>query len=274
MSFGVAIYPYDGTKIQQIVAYADARLYESKLGALNETDAPEMETNTALTSSFGILDSLVTAVDRKDHYTRSHSEEMTEYALAIAGALGLSEDSQRTLRIAGLLHDVGKIGVPDRILRKPAKLEEEEYLTVQNHVTLAEMMIREVPNVTDVLAAVSTHHEKFDGTGYPRGLRGDDIPLLGRILAVADSYSAMTSDRPYRAAMSHESARAELLHAAGSQLDPDVVDAFLRIIDYPLRSKQTNAPDQNHQANGEATVFDHISHQARPHRLRGKVKAV
>lgn len=180
--------------------------------------------------NFGVLDGLVTAVDNKDHYTRQHSEEVTSYAMNIAEAIGLSKEAQRTLRIAGLLHDVGKIGVPDRILRKPARLEGDEADIIEKHVSLGEIMIKDVPDTVAVVAAVGSHHERFDGGGYPRGQRGYDIPFLGRILAVADAYSAMTTDRPYRKALSEEQASAELLAAAGSQLDPELVHTFLTLL--------------------------------------------
>jgi HD-GYP domain-containing protein (c-di-GMP phosphodiesterase class II) len=156
-----------------------------------------------------------------------------EQAVAVAAELGLSGATQRCLRIAGLLHDVGKIGIPDRILRKPGSLSEDEFEIVKQHVSLGELIIKEIPNLLDVLAAVSSHHERYDGRGYPRGLKGEDIPLLGRILAVADAYSAMTTDRPYRKALTPIEARKELKRAAGTQLDPHVVTTFLSILDRP-----------------------------------------
>lgn len=232
MSFGVATSPENGRKGNELAGFADANLYESKHrggdtvtvgNALSGSDVPRA-------GRFGVLDGLVTAVDNKDHYTRQHSEDVAYYALGIAQAMGLSEESQRTLRIAALLHDVGKIGVPDRILRKPARLDEEESAAIQQHALLGEMIIKDVPNIGDVLAAVGAHHERFDGRGYPRGLRGSRIPLLGRILAVADSFSAMTTDRPYRKGKNPIDAKEELLRVAGSQLDPDVVRTFLRFL--------------------------------------------
>jgi HD-GYP domain-containing protein (c-di-GMP phosphodiesterase class II) len=153
--------------------------------------------------------------------------------MAVAGQLGLSAGARRCLRIAGLLHDVGKIGIPDRILRKPGSLNEDEFEIVKQHVSLGELIIEEIPNLVDVLAAVSSHHERYDGTGYPRGLKGEDIPLLGRVLAVADAYSAITTDRPYRKARTAAEARDELKRASGTQLDPQIVAAFLTVLDRP-----------------------------------------
>jgi len=185
----------------------------------------------------GVLDALVTAVDNKDRYTRRHSDDVTTYALAVASRLALSDESLRVLRIAGMLHDVGKIGVPDRILRKPGRLTDDEMDVVKQHALLSEIIVRSeiivkaVPGLTEVMAAVGSHHERWEGTGYPRGLKGTDIPFLGRVLAVADAWSAMTTDRPYRKAMTSEAAREELVAGSGSQFDPDILSAFLEIID-------------------------------------------
>ena len=178
-----------------------------------------------------MLDGLVTMVDNKDHYTRRHSEDVTEYALALASRLDLSVETERSLRVAALLHDVGKLGVPDHILRKPAALSDAEFEVIKNHVTLGELVIQGIPNQEEVIEAVSSHHERIDGKGYPRGLKGTEIPLLGRILAVTDAYSAMTTDRPYRKGLSPEKARAELRHVAGTQLDPHIVEVFLTVLE-------------------------------------------
>lgn len=128
------------------------------------------------------------------------------------------------------MHDIGKIGVPDRILRKPGRLDDDELGIVRQHALLGEMIIKDVPNTQDVLVAVGAHHERLDGRGYPRGLVGAEIPLLGRVLAVADAYSAMTTDRPYRAGMSSSEAEAELRRVAGSQLDSELVSVFLQVL--------------------------------------------
>lgn len=233
MSFGVATYPQDARQTHDLIALADRNLYDSKQqggDTITAGDASGRE-EAAGVGTFGVLDGLVTAVDHKDHYTRRHSEHVMAYAVEIARQLGLPEENQRTLQVAGLLHDVGKIGVPDRILRKPAKLLEDEFSIVKQHALLGEMIIKEVPNLIEVLAAVGSHHERVDGQGYPRGLKGAEIPLLGRILAVADAYSAMTTDRPYRQALNAEQAKSELRRVADTQLDATVVDAFLELLE-------------------------------------------
>jgi diguanylate cyclase (GGDEF)-like protein/putative nucleotidyltransferase with HDIG domain len=230
MSFGLAVFPENGRDINELVAFADAAAYTAKElgGDMVSGEDGGHEKGEGKYSGFTVLDGLVTAVDNKDHYTRRHSEDVTAYALLMAEALGLSEESQRSLRIAGLLHDVGKIGVPDQILRKPGPLDLEEHAVVKQHAQLGELIVRDVPNLKEVQAAVGAHHESYDGSGYPRGTKGQEIPLLARILAVADAFSAMTSNRPYRAAMNREMAEAELRSVAGSQLDPQLVELFLQ----------------------------------------------
>jgi len=236
VSCGVATYPADARSAGDLVGCADANMYLSKQQGGDAVTsaggaAAEVRREFAEAGLFGVLDGLVTAVDGKDRYTRRHSEDVTGRALLLARHLALPDESLRVLRIAGLLHDVGKIGVPDTILQKPGRLDVGEFDIVKHHVQLSELIIKEVPNLGEVVEAVGAHHERFDGTGYPRGLSGEQIPHLGRILAVADAYSAMTTDRPYRKAMSHEEAKAELLRWSGTQLDPLLVQAFLTALE-------------------------------------------
>jgi diguanylate cyclase (GGDEF)-like protein len=229
LSAGIAGIPASARDAAELVACADANLYESKRRGgdtvtWREDWQPAVQ---ASVTSFGMLESLVTAVDNKDSYTRRHSEDVTVLALAISAHLDLSPAMRDALRVAGLLHDVGKIGVPDRILRKPGGLTSEEHEVMKQHALLGESIINGIPDVDTIRAAVVSHHERFDGSGYPRGLAGEEIPLLGRILAVADAYSAMIADRPYRTALSDADAIMELRLGAGTQFDPRVVDAFL-----------------------------------------------
>jgi putative nucleotidyltransferase with HDIG domain len=169
-------------------------------------------------------------VDNKDHYTRAHCESTAEYAVMLAQEIGLSPSAQRTLRLAALLHDVGKICIPDDILRKPGPLTPEEFAVIKHHVSIAEHLIVDVPNAREVREIARHHHERFDGSGYPDGLRGEAIPHLARLLAVGDAFSAMTLDRPHRKGLPGEEAYAELQRVAGSQLDPDLVQAFGRVL--------------------------------------------
>jgi diguanylate cyclase (GGDEF)-like protein len=237
LSCGVATYPADARSPAELVGFADANMYLSKQQGGNTVTSARAEDVSGITDkfagagAFGVLDGLLTAVDNKDRYTRQHSEDVTGRALMLGRHLALSDESQNILRVAGLLHDVGKIGVPDTILQKPGRLNAHEFDIVKHHVQLGELIIKEVPNLSEVIEAVGAHHEHFDGTGYPRGLSGEAIPRLGRILAVADAYSAMTTDRPYRKAMSHEEAKAEFLRVSGTQLDPALVQAFLTALE-------------------------------------------
>jgi diguanylate cyclase (GGDEF)-like protein len=232
MSVGVACYPDDGQDANTLIALADANLYLSKSrGGGTVTGAQIDNLSPEDISAFGMLGSLVTIVDNKDRYTRHHSEEVTAFAIRLGKSLGLSDESQRVLRVAGLLHDVGKIGVPDRILRKPGKMTDEEYEIIKQHTLLGDAIIAAIPDLAEIRAAVAGHHERYDGKGYPSGIAGERIPLLARILTVSDSYSAMITDRPYRKALSLEEARAELIAGKGTQFDPTCVDAFLGCLD-------------------------------------------
>ena len=150
---------------------------------------------------FDVLQGLVIAVDTKDRYTKRHSEDVARYAVFLAERMGLDDETRRTIHLAGLLHDIGKIGIPDVILRKPSKLTADEYAMFKQHVALGDAIVRDVPNVDLVRAGIRHHHERWDGDGYLEGLEGEEIPLIGRILAVADAFSAMTTTRPYRKAL-------------------------------------------------------------------------
>jgi diguanylate cyclase (GGDEF)-like protein/putative nucleotidyltransferase with HDIG domain len=232
MSLGIACYPEDGHDINTLIALADANLYLSKSRGGGTITGAQIDDLTAEDATvFGMLGSLVTIVDNKDRYTRHHSEEVTELALSLGEKLGLSDESQRVLRVAGLLHDIGKIGVPDRILRKPGRITEEEFEVIKQHTLLGDAIIAAIPDLAEIRAAVVAHHERYDGNGYPSHLCGEAIPLLGRILAVADAYSAMMTDRPYRKALGEERAIAELTAGKGTQFDPACVDAFLTMLE-------------------------------------------
>ena len=169
---------------------------------------------------------MVRALDARDHYTATHSYMVAGYALAIARQLGLSSEEQENLYLAGLLHDIGKIAVRDVCLNKPGPLGPEEVARMHRHPVYSHDIIKDIPGLMDVAAAVLYHHERFDGRGYPNGLSGKAIPLGARILCVADSFDAMVSDRVYRSGMPVEVAVDELRRCAGSQFDPQVVEAF------------------------------------------------
>ena len=172
---------------------------------------------------------LVSALDSREHETANHSLRVTLYTLAIAEQMGVPENELPDIIKGSLLHDVGKIGVPDHILLKPGKLTAEEWVEMRKHPQIGYDMLKRIKFLETAVQVVYCHQEKFDGTGYPRGLAGDDIFLGARIFAVADTLDAMTSDRVYRKALPYETARAEMILYSGTQFDPRVVEAFLQI---------------------------------------------
>jgi HD-GYP domain-containing protein (c-di-GMP phosphodiesterase class II) len=176
---------------------------------------------------------LADAVEAKDPYTRGHCETASRYARLTGRALELADRERESLCYAALLHDVGKIGVSDGILNKPGPLLPEERQVVESHVRIGYDLIRSVPVLSDVATIVLHHHERYDGAGYPKRLQGDDIPMGSRVLAVVDAYCAMLDKRSYKDALTPAEARAELLRCAGTQFDPDVVNAFIRVLDDP-----------------------------------------
>lgn len=173
------------------------------------------------------IQALVRALEARDAYTKGHSERVNKYSIGIGKKLGLSQQDLQILHDASLLHDIGKIGVYDRILLKPAGLTEEEFKLMQSHPNLAVEILSSLSFLGEHLPLIQHHHERQDGSGYPLGLKGDEIPLGARIIQVADTWDAMTSDRPYRRRLSIEIATKELLKNAGTQLDKQCVDAFL-----------------------------------------------
>lgn len=183
-----------------------------------------------LESSFrSTIQAFVTSLEEKDEYTAGHSERVAYYARSTALAMGLSPVEVEHAHQGGRLHDIGKLPLPDELLNKPGPLTSEEYEALKRHTTYGYELLRPIPFFKDLLPAVWSHHERWDGRGYPQGLAGEEIPLTARIMAVADSYDAMTSDRAYRKAMTHEDALREIRRCAGRQFDPRVVDAFVKI---------------------------------------------
>lgn len=170
------------------------------------------------------------AIDAKSHWTNGHSERVTSYALSIAAEMGVSEEDRRTLRIAALLHDIGKIGTYDVILDKPGPLTPEEWQLIKMHPIQGENILRPIKQLQDVIPIIKCHHERVDGKGYPNGLRGDELPLLAKILCLADSYDAMVADRPYKKGLDKENAFSEIRQKSGTQFDPDAVKAFFAAI--------------------------------------------
>lgn len=175
------------------------------------------------------LETLSTALDYRDNETEGHSQRVAKYSLEIANVLHLQKEEKETLARGAILHDIGKIGIPDSILLKPARLTDAEWSTMRNHTLYGYRMLKDIPFLKEATTIVLHHQEKYDGTGYPHGLKGNDISIGARIFAVADTYDAMTTDRPYRKALSDSYAINEIKRCSGTQFDPEIVDAFFTI---------------------------------------------
>lgn len=237
ISFGVSVYPEHGETAASLLHAADQALYAAKEGGRNQTVRhspalrrelrPPNEVHDIQGERFvmAVLE-MAEAVDLRFSGSARHSETVGRYAEMMARELGLSEWRISRIRLAGILHDIGKAGVPNSILHKPGPLTVEEYEVIKRHPTLGAQMIEHI-SLSDVREWVATHHERPDGLGYPHGLLGGAIPLEARIVAVADAYEAMTGDRPYRDSIGYDAALAELLHGAGTQFDGGLVDAFV-----------------------------------------------
>ncbi len=228
ISAGLCSYPEHGASVTVLLAVLASTLEEAKASGGDAIRVAGVEGDEAKgTSGFDVLQGLVLAVDTKDRYTKRHSEDVARYAVFLAGRVDADPELIQTIRLAGLLHDVGKIGIPHQILRKPGKLTTEEFGIVQQHVALGDMIVRDLPDIDLIRAGIRHHHERWDGAGYLDHLEGMEIPLIARILAVGDAFSAMTTTRPYRKALDVREALKRLEDAAGSQLDGRLVRAFV-----------------------------------------------
>jgi len=181
------------------------------------------------------ITSLARTIEAKDPYTGGHTERVAEYAIMLARELGFGEEELENVEVGAVIHDIGKIGIPDRILLKPGRLDSDEFEEMQRHPEISSYILDELELPPVVRDMARNHHERYDGKGYPDGLKGKDIPLAARILTVADAFDAMTSDRPYRRALSYEVAAAEIRRNAGSQFCPDVVAALEVCLSAPAR---------------------------------------
>jgi diguanylate cyclase (GGDEF)-like protein/putative nucleotidyltransferase with HDIG domain len=232
-SIGVASWPTSGVTKEALLMAADSALYWSKQAGRNRVSLASAAIS-AQQSDFdreeqilNAVHALAATVDAKDHYTYGHSKKAAEYAGQIANALGYSNDKVAMLKAAALLHDIGKIRVPDNILLKPGSLTNSEWTAIREHPKFGVAILKHIKSLGSCLPVIQHHHEHFDGKGYPAGLSGENIPLEARILAVADAYDAMTSPRPYRPnALHHQEALEEIVRCAGSYFDPEIVRVF------------------------------------------------
>ena len=241
VSLGISNWPNDGIIKEEIVNRADEALYLAKqlgrnrtcLSSDSEKQHDDQLISTELSShpkALSIIYALAATVDAKDSYTYGHSRKVSEYAIAIAEIMGLPNKTIDSIRSAGLLHDIGKIGIPDHVLNKNTSLNIYENQLIRKHPKIGSEILIHVIDLVNCIPAILHHHERYDGTGYPSGLAGDKIPIEARILSVADAYDAMISPRPYRRQLSSEEAIEELKACSGTQFDPIIVDVFIEII--------------------------------------------
>ncbi len=189
------------------------------------------ESNERLERAYlDMVQTLRYTVEAKDTYTRGHSDRVSEYSVLIGEKLGLPEDQIKTLRIGGLFHDIGKIGIPDSILLKPDKLSDDEYSQIKNHPSIGAHILGSAEIFKDIIPIVKHHHERYDGNGYPSRLKGEEIPYIARIAAVADTFDAMTSRRSYRGPIDIEHVKEEIKRCEGTQFDPQIAEVFLDIL--------------------------------------------
>lgn len=240
---GICVAPYCASTVKELLENTDMAVYNAKRSGKNKICQYTMgeksvgDTSTAsniMESNYeeyaATVYALTAAIDAKDHYTFQHSQNVADYATALAKAAGLNDEHVRIIHEAALLHDIGKIAIPEQILRKPGKLDDDEYDIMKSHVEHSIAIIRHLPSLDYVIPAVVGHHERWDGRGYPRGIAGEDLPIGARCLAIADAFDAMTSARSYKAAYSVDFACQELISQSGRQFDPMLVPVFLELI--------------------------------------------
>ncbi|MFW6150371.1 MAG: diguanylate cyclase [Chloroflexota bacterium] len=240
-SMGLASYPSDAVMPRELVDVADTALYYAKMTGGNRVylsskllTQPDLKIelgSDARSRGLSAVYALVAAVDARDHYTYGHSRRANTIAVALAEAIGLLPDDVSKVSSAALLHDIGKIGVPDRVLNKKGRLTDEEWETLKAHPRLGASIVSNIPDLIPCVGSILYHHERWDGTGYPEGLRGKQIPLGARILAIADAFAAMSSVRPYRVAHQTDKILEEIRRSAGTHFDPDLAEQLLKLIE-------------------------------------------
>jgi len=248
--------PFEREQLLNIVSRAlehrrlkvENRNYQINLESLVEARTNQLQAAMAnLERSYDItLEALGDALDLKDAETEGHSKRVTAFTIAIARAMGLPREQIPVIARGAFLHDIGKMAIPDAILRKPDKLSPDEVTLMREHAYRGYQILKKIPFLVEASEIVYAHQERFDGSGYPRGLKGDEIPLGARIFSIADTLDAITSDRPYRPAQSMEAARAEIVKWSGRQFDPEVVKVFLEMPDNIWEDLRKDIDRQNY----------------------------
>ena len=247
VSIGASGYPWGGTSVEEITTWADTKMYANKLARKGVTlPRGDMRENKL---AGAVVEVLSTALDIRDRMTHRHARRVAQTAASVAREMRLSDAQVSEIEYAAALHDIGKIGVADSILRKSTALDENEWAEMKRHAELGYQVLKGIDFFKDAAEIVYAHHEYFDGTGYPRGLAGEEIPLGARVFAVVDAYDAMTSRRPYRNAMSRDAALAEIGCGSGTQFDPRVVETFLVVV---RRSPDGFYEESYHEVHGDA----------------------
>ncbi len=234
ISSGIACYPGDGTTARELVRVADDALYRAKYGRKTHLYFSVVDELRAFSHSekelFNSLKTLLTIINARDRYTFGHSERVAGYAVALAERMGLPPEHVSLLQCGAYLHDIGKVEIPPEILNKPGKLDQNEWEMIKNHPEWGGNIVQPLTLLSAIVPLIRHHHENYDGTGYPDGLAGEEIPLLARILRIADSFDAMTTDRPYKPARTPREACLVLKQEAGKMFDPHLVDIFISLI--------------------------------------------
>jgi diguanylate cyclase (GGDEF)-like protein/putative nucleotidyltransferase with HDIG domain len=235
-SVGISCFPHNATNKEDLIKQADYSMYKAKRTKNNvvlyTTVLDDLNSNESLPNedTMSTIKTLNIVINAKDHYTYKHSERVVHYAETLGKRLGLSERELNYLRYGAFLHDIGKIKVDMSILLKPDRLNDAEYNIIKKHPLIGADIAKEIPTLHNSIPVILYHHERYDGKGYPHGLRGTDIPLFGRIAAIADSFDAMTTDRPYKKGFTYKEALNELTNNAGTQFDPELIDLFTKFI--------------------------------------------
>lgn len=241
VSIGVSSYPKDGISLEEILSKSDKAMYYGKQSGRNKAilyveDQTKVTVNDEIQQQIkeahlSSIYALAATIDAKDHYTYGHSNNVAVLAAALAKESKFKEKDIERVKSAGLLHDIGKVGIPESILSKVGFLDESEMEVMRSHVVQSINIIKHIPNLLDTVPIIISHHERYDGQGYPRGIKGENIPILGRVICIADSFDAMTTDRPYRRGLTLEQAVYELKKNASKQFDPLLVDIFVKMIE-------------------------------------------